>query len=81
MKNAILVAKMFRRSSSITDYGSGQRQEQLDLEAVADDGETNKAWAQYTPCGQLTLTIDNQEAIGKVPEGDYLVYIVPCTEE
>lgn len=33
------------------------------LNAISD--EANKTWSQYTPCGQLSLTMNNPDATGQ----------------
>lgn len=83
MKNAVLVAKMFRSLSEITGDDENENQsEELRLTAVySDDPENpNAQWSKWTPGGDLSLTINNPAAIGKVPEGEYMVYVVPCAK-
>jgi hypothetical protein len=50
--------------------------EQINCLAVADDSETNKAWSEATPAGQLTMTISNPGAQGFFQAGkEYIVEI------
>lgn len=50
--------------------------EQVQLNAVYAETGINKQWAQSTPAGQLTLTIDNPAAQGFFETGkEYLITI------
>lgn len=52
-------------------------QEQITLAPVY--GEANKPWSQYTPCGQLQLTITNPDALGAFKPGEvYFIDISPA---
>jgi len=51
--------------------------EQITLAPVY--GEENKPWSQYTPCGQLQMTITNPAALGAFEPGKaYYLDISPA---
>ena len=59
-----------------SDDGNHYVAEIVKLSAVADVNETNKSWANYTPCGTLSKQIDNPGAQGfYVPGKEYYVDI------
>lgn len=39
------------------------------LTAVVRDGEANKGWSKYTPCGNMEMTITNPDAIEQFEQG------------
>jgi hypothetical protein len=50
---------------------------QVKLRAVYD--EQNKTWAQYTPCGEVSMTIDNPTALERFTVGQhYFVDFTPA---
>jgi hypothetical protein len=52
--------------------------ENIRLHAVTGGSDENKQWAKYTPCGDLTLSIDNPDAQGKFVQGkEYFIDITP----
>jgi hypothetical protein len=50
---------------------------QVRLDAVTD--EQNKTWAKYTPCGSVTMSIDNESALAQFEQGaTYFVDFTPA---
>jgi hypothetical protein len=43
--------------------------EKVMMSAVTGKSEANKRWSKYTPNGQLTMQIDNPEAMGQLKPG------------
>lgn len=58
-------------------------QEEVVLSAVyGAEGSANSQWSKYTPCGQLTMTISNPGAFGRVRPGMFVfVDITETTKE
>jgi hypothetical protein len=82
MEEAVLVAKMKLQGIS-TGFSSDDKvsSERVQLSAVTGPkGSVNEQWSQWTPAGQLDLTINNPKAFGLVKPGSYKVYLVPCGE-
>lgn len=59
-------AKFFVQSITHTTSGGS-----VSLSAVC-RGEDNKTWAQYTPCGTITMSILNESALAQFVPGDEL---------
>jgi hypothetical protein len=70
-----IVAKM-RCKSVLRSEGA----EQVLLGVVTADTEENKTWSKYTPQGEVTMTITNQDALGAfTPGAEYLLTFEPAT--
>ena len=62
------------RCNSVRRFESG---ESVELTAVSD--EANKQWTKWTPSGNLTMAIDNPDALGKfVPGKVYYLDFTPA---
>ena len=88
----VLRAKMRVQSVEKTPYDSydeetkGQKteiHETVKLQAVSsNDGDVNEQWSKWTPNGELSLSISNPDACGKVQAGDYVfVDLIPCEKD
>jgi hypothetical protein len=80
---AMLRCKMKVESVVETKDGDGKKnQEQVTLRAVyGPEGSENRQWARYTPSGELRLSIDNQNAFGKlVKDREYYIDFTPAEE-
>lgn len=58
--------------------------EEISLSAVYSDkeGAPNKQWAKWTPCGQLSFTVNNPAAHGQVLPGQfYFVDLRQCDKD
>lgn len=58
--------------------------EEITASAVYSDkeGSANKQWAKWTPCGRLTFTVNNPDALGKVLPGQFFyVDLVPTDKD
>jgi hypothetical protein len=64
---------------------SGEVQsEEITLSAVYSDkeGAPNKLWSKWTPCGQLSFTVNNPAAHGQVLPGQfYFVDLKACDRD
>ncbi len=61
------------------EAGDLRHREDVTLEAVYGDGDENKSFSDATPSAKVTMTIDNQEAIGKFTPGKpYYVDFTPA---
>lgn len=58
------------------DHTGAVAYEELELSAVTGSSgdEVNKQWSKWTPCGRLTMTINNPDAMRKLLPGQE-VYI------
>jgi len=52
----------------------GGNVETVKLNAVYGNGEANASWSKASPSGQITMTISNPDAKGKLPVGAF-VYV------
>lgn len=77
--NATLRCKMRVSTVKRIINADGQPEsEEIQLNAVYGDSEENKQWSKWTPQGQLNITINNPDAIGKVLSGhEYFVDFTP----
>lgn len=76
-----MVVNTVKRCAS--DTGEIQSEE-ITLSAVYSDkeGAPNKQWSKWTPCGNLSFTVTNPAALGKVLPGQfYFVDLVQCERE
>jgi hypothetical protein len=65
-----MIRAKFRCDSVETyDLGAGVVNEHVRFDAAIDDG--NKSWSEWTPSGQLSMTISNPQAQGKFQEGSF----------
>lgn len=58
--------------------------EEITASAVYSDkeGSANKQWSRWTPCGSLSFTVNNPDALGKVLPGQfYYVDLVPTDRD
>ena len=77
-------AKMYVNSVKRHANSDGSiSQEEVSLNAVyGPEGSANSKWAKYTPSGNLTMNITNQEAYGKILPGQYFfVDLTPCDKD
>lgn len=66
-----VVAKFFVQKLSV--YAHAPEAKEVVLAAVS-RGEENRSWAQYTPSGQITMSIKSEAAAGQFEIGkEYLV--------
>lgn len=67
-------AKMKCASITLTEMG-----QVVSLQAVTAERPENREWSQYTPSGELRLTVTNPDAFGAIEIGsEYLVDITPA---
>jgi hypothetical protein len=77
MSSPIIRAKFNVESVLKTRWGS----EETKLTAVIGTNDDNKAWCKSTPCGNLSITIDNPQAQGKlIPGKEYYIDFIPAEE-
>lgn len=81
MPEAVLRAKM--KAGAVTQsIGTDGKpmSEQVSLMAVSGaEGTANAQWSKYTPAGQISLTITNPEAFGKLcPSLEFFVDFTPA---
>lgn len=73
MNHPVLRAKV--RVSSVTqsmDVNGKPESETVKMSAVYGTGETaNAAWSKYTPSADISITITNPEAFGKLTKGGF----------
>jgi hypothetical protein len=66
------------------DQNGGTACEMITMSAVYSDkdGAANKQWAQWTPTGQLSFTVTNPAALGKVLPGQfYYLDLIPTDKD
>lgn len=81
---AVLRLKMSVTSvKSVADSNGNKTQEELGLNAVYGSGDTaNAQWSKWTPSAQLSMSISNPEAFGKVLPGQFVfVDLTPCEKD
>jgi len=80
---AILRLKLCVESvKSVADSEGEKTQEEISLRAVyGKEGTANAQWSKWTPFAQLTLTISNPQAFGKVHPGQFLFCDLTPTEK
>jgi hypothetical protein len=82
---AVLRLKMSVDSvKSVADNNGNKTQEELSLNAVYsnEEGSANKQWCKWTPVANLTMTISNPLAFGKVLPGQFVfVDLTPCEKD
>ena len=82
---AVLRLKMTVGSvKSVADVNGDKYQEELSFNAVysAEEGSANKQWSKWTPAANLTMSISNPNAFGKVLPGQFVfVDITPCDRD
>lgn len=72
------VAQTASQPNAQRPEGAGKvMQEQITLSPVY--GDENKPWSQFTPCGSMSLTITNPDALGSFVPGEvYFIDISPA---
>jgi hypothetical protein len=57
--------------------------EEISLSAVyGPEGSPNAQWSKWTPSAQLSMTVNNPEAFGKLLPGQFMfVDLTPCEKE
>ncbi|MHB1953561.1 MAG: hypothetical protein ACYCOU_07390 [Sulfobacillus sp.] len=68
----MVTAKMRCIRAALDAYGN----ENVELNAVVNDSDSNKEWSEATPSGSLRLMISNKGAQGRFEQGaEYFVRI------
>lgn len=82
---AVLRLKVTTASvKSVCNEKGEKSAEELVLHAVYsnDDGSPNKQWSKWTPAANLSMTISNSQAFGKVLPGQFFfVDLIPCEKD
>ena len=81
MDAAVLRAK-FRVERVTRDINAegGVEYETVKLRAVYGNNAENEQWSKWTPSGEVSLTISNPDAMGKVANGhEFYIDFVPVT--
>lgn len=81
---AVLRLKMSVNSvKRVADAEGNISQEEIGLNAVysAKEGAANAQWSKWTPCAQLTMTISNPDAFGKVLPGQFVFVDLTPTDK
>lgn len=74
--SAVIRAKMWVHQVQVMDG-----QETVVLHPVYSEDGVNKQWSQWTPSGELRLTISNPAAQGRLREGEFFfVDLIPTDE-
>lgn len=84
MSNATLRLKMSISSlKKVADNEGNVSAEEITLSCVyGKEGTANAQWSKWTPSGQLTFTVNNPDAFGKVLPGQFFfVDLVPTDKE
>lgn len=71
-----MLVQTVRRNADVTGEISS---EEIGLNAVYNDGGANKQWAKWTPNGNLTFTVSNPSAFGKVLPGQFYMVDLSLT--
>ena len=80
IKAKMLCQSVSRSSAGNEQDGTKRFQETVTLTAVTyGDDDENKTYAQYTPSASVSMTIDNQRALGAFEPGEeYYVDFTPA---
>lgn len=84
MNGATLRLKMFVNSVKRVSNSSGDiASEEITLSAVyGPEGTPNSQWSKWTPSAQLSMTINNPDAFGKVLPGQFFfVDMIPTDKD
>lgn len=76
-----MVVNTVKRSA---DQSGDTQAEEITMSAVYSDkeGSANKQWSKWTPCGQMSFTVNNPAAFGKVLPGQfYYVDLIPTDKD
>lgn len=71
-----MVVQSVRRNADATGEISS---EEISLNCVYDDGGPNKQWSKWTPNGNMTFTVSNPLAFGKVLPGQFYMVDMSVT--
>ncbi len=77
LKMVVNTVKRGANSSGDIEY------EEISMSAVTsgDEKSANKQWSKWTPCGQLSFTVNNPGAFGKVLPGMFLYLDLTKTDK
>jgi hypothetical protein len=62
--------KVTRVSKTADNYGTSTHSADV-VELHAAMGEENKSWSKWTPGGQITMTINNPDALNQFQPGEF----------
>ncbi|MDE2467211.1 MAG: hypothetical protein KGL35_00275 [Bradyrhizobium sp.] len=68
---------------SCCDQNGNKSSEEVTLQAVyGPEGSPNAQWSKWTPCANLSMTINNPAAFGKVLPGQFFfVDLIPTDKD
>jgi hypothetical protein len=83
MDGAVLRLKCVVTSVKSVAQADGEKyQEEVGLSAVSSGSESNKQWSKWTPCANISMSISNPAAFGKVLPGQFFfVDLIPTDKE